>query len=100
MTKKLPSAPSAGTNPDHCHNIKLLNRVIGQLEGVRRMVDERRYCADILVQTRAATAALKKIELTILKSHMNHCVAEAFREKTPSRSTEKLDELVKIMERF
>lgn len=106
MTKKLPSrspkitTPSPATHPDHCHNVKLLNRVIGQLEGVRRMVDERRYCADILVQTRAASAALKKIELMILKSHMNHCVTEAFNEKAPGRSAEKISELVTIMERF
>lgn len=100
MTKKLPSRPAHTPHPDHCHNKKLLNRVIGQLEGVRRMVDERRYCADILVQTRAASAALKKIELAILKSHMDHCVAEAFNEKAPVKSAEKIAELVKIMERF
>lgn len=97
MTKKLSSTHQ---HADHCHNVKSLNRVIGQLEGVRRMVDERRYCADILVQTRAAAAALKKIELTILKTHMNHCVSEAFHEKAPSKSAKKIDELVKIMERF
>ena len=64
------------------------------------MVEEGRYCADILIQTRAAAGALKKIELTILKTHMNHCVTDAFREKAPSKATKKIAELVKIMERF
>ncbi len=100
MTKKLASQADHSHHADHCGNLKALNRVIGQLEGVRRMVDERRYCADILVQTRAAAAALKKIELTILKSHMNHCVSEAFREKAPAKAVGKIEELVKIMERF
>jgi CsoR family transcriptional regulator, copper-sensing transcriptional repressor len=102
MTKKRasPTTDVHGHHADHCHNLTALNRVIGQLEGVRRMVDERRYCADILVQTRAAAAALKKIELTILKTHMNNCVSDAFREKAPAKAKKKIEELVKIMERF
>lgn len=99
MSKNL-SSHLHSEHPDHCHNVKMLNRVIGQLEGVRRMIDEHSYCADILIQTRAAAAALKKIELTILKTHMNHCVADAFQEKTPAKANEKITELVKIMERF
>ncbi len=98
MTKKI--AAPIHQHPNHCHNVKALNRVIGQLEGVRRMVDERRYCADILVQTRAAAAALKKIELQILKTHMDHCVAEALSSKVPAKSATKINELVDILQRF
>lgn len=101
MTRKLPSTPSKqNAHPCHHSQVKLLNRVIGQLEGVRRMVDEQRYCVDILVQTRAAAAALKKIELQILKGHMDHCVAEAFDSKTPAKSSAKVNELVELMQRF
>ena len=99
MTRKLPSTK----RPQHaCHHqqVKLLNRVIGQLEGVRRMVDDQRYCVDILVQTRAAAAALKKIELQNLKSHMDHCVAEAFDSSIPAKSSAKVNELVELMQRF
>ena len=97
MTKKV--ATPKESHPSHCANIKTLNRVIGQLEGVRRMIEERRYCPDILIQTRAARAALKKTELAILRSHMNHCVAEAFREKNGDKSQEKIDEIITILER-
>jgi DNA-binding FrmR family transcriptional regulator len=95
MTKK-----STHHHPAHQQNLKMLNRVIGQLEGVKRMVDERRYCVDILVQTRAAAAALKKIELKILKKHLEHCVAEAFEAKAPAKSATKVNELIQIMQRF
>lgn len=98
MTKKL--AAHHHPHPDHQQNLKLLNRLIGQLEGVRRMVEDRRYCADILVQTRASAAALKKIELQILKRHLDHCVAEAFEAKAPAKSAAKIEELVQIMKRF
>lgn len=99
-TPRTKNSSSTHTHPNHCHNVKSLNRVIGQLEGVRRMVDERRYCADILVQTRAAAAALKKIELQILKSHLNHCVSEAFSSKNTANSDQKVKELLEIMQRF
>lgn len=99
MTKKKKSSHHHH-HADHHQNVKLLNRVIGQLEGVKRMVDEHRYCMDILVQTRAASAALKKIELTILKTHLEHCVAEAFAAKNSAQSTTKVKELIQIMQRF
>ncbi len=101
MTKKK-VAPLAHTHShaDHRKNLNSLNRIIGQIEGIQKMITEQRYCTDILMQTRAAAAALKKVELTILQSHVEHCVRDAFLEKNPNRSAEKIQELMRVMERY
>ena len=90
----------AQQHPDHATHIKKLNRVIGQLEGIKRMIEDRRYCPDILNQTRAAASALKSIEVTILETHLQHCVAEAMNSPSLSRASSKIDELVQIVKRF
>ncbi len=87
-------------HPDHTGHVKKLNRVIGQIEGVKRMIEDRRYCPDILTQTRAAASALKSIELSILESHLGHCVADAFSSNNLSKANAKIDELVSIVKRF
>jgi len=65
-------------HPDHAAQIKRLNRLEGQLKGVRGMIEDRRYCPDILAQTRAVGAALKSLESEILASHLDNCVRTAF----------------------
>lgn len=64
------------------------------------MMEDQRYCVDILTQTRAAASALKKIELAILNTHLEHCVAEAFTAKAPGKAQAKVEELVALMQRF
>lgn len=71
-----------------------LNRIAGQIGGVQRMVDEERYCIDILTQIAAARAALDKVSLVILKSHLQNCVAEAVREGRTNEAVEELDQLL------
>jgi DNA-binding FrmR family transcriptional regulator len=56
-----------------------LNRIIGQLNGIRKMLDENRYCGDILTQIAAAESALQSMGYLILKEHMETCVAEGVR---------------------
>ena len=56
---------------------KRLRRVEGQVRGIARMVDEDKYCIDILTQVSAATKALETVALTLLGDHLSHCVAEA-----------------------
>lgn len=87
-------------HPTHVESLKKLNRVIGQLQGVKRMIEERRYCPDILTQTRAASAALKSLEIGIFERHLEHCVADAFESKNISETKQKIEELVNIAKRF
>ena len=56
---------------------KRLRRVEGQVRGIARMVDEDKYCIDILTQVSAATKALESVALSLLGDHLSHCVAEA-----------------------
>ena len=56
---------------------KRLNRIEGQVRGVRRMIDEDTYCIDVLTQVSAATKALEAVALGLLEEHLRHCVAQA-----------------------
>ena len=56
-----------------------LNRVEGQVRGIARMVEEDRYCIDVLTQVAAVTKALQAVSLSLLEDHMNHCVVDAAR---------------------
>lgn len=60
------------------------------------MVDERRYCVDILTQLRAAGAALRAVEVGILSRHVESCVREAIEARDPKASRRKVDELTKL----
>jgi CsoR family transcriptional regulator, copper-sensing transcriptional repressor len=70
---------------------KRLRRVEGQVRGIQKMVDEDRYCIDILEQVSAATKALQAVALSLLDDHLAHCVSDAVR-KGGNEATEKLEE--------
>ncbi|HMK62629.1 MAG TPA: metal-sensitive transcriptional regulator [Acidimicrobiales bacterium] len=70
---------------------KRLRKVEGQVRGIQRMVDEDRYCIDILEQVAAATKALQAVALAVLDDHLAHCVSDAVR-KGGEGATEKLNE--------
>ena len=77
-----------------------LKRIEGQVRGVARMVDEDRYCIDVLTQVQAIRAALHKVEEEVLKDHVRHCVAHAFSAGDPDKQREKVDELVTVLGRL
>ena len=63
---------------DHkADHLKRLSRIEGQVRGLARMVEEDKYCIDILTQVSAATKALQSVAIQLLSEHMSHCVAEA-----------------------
>lgn len=70
---------------------KRLRRIEGQVRGLQRMVDEDRYCIDILEQVSAATRALQSVALVLLEDHMGHCVANAV-QNGGAEATAKLSE--------
>jgi DNA-binding FrmR family transcriptional regulator len=76
-----------------------LNRIEGQIRGIRRMVQEPRLCVDILQQLAAAEAALNRISLAVLKFHVEKCVPEGISKGDPEGSR-RLAELVDIFDRF
>lgn len=76
-----------------------LNRIEGQVRGIRRMVEEPRLCVEILQQLAAAEAALNRISLAIVKNHVEKCVPEGL-ELGGAERKRRLDELVDIFDRF
>jgi DNA-binding FrmR family transcriptional regulator len=77
-----------------------LRRIEGQVGGLLRMVEEDRYCVDILTQINAVRAALHKVEEQILRDHVSHCVAGAFAGGDPVEQRHKVEELVDTIARM
>ena len=77
-----------------------LRRIEGQVRGVARMVEEERYCIDILNQLQAIKAALKRVEAEVLKGHAAHCVAHAIKSGNAKDQTQKFTELVELFSRY
>ncbi len=73
-----------------------LNRISGQIGGIKRMVEEDRYCDDILIQLAAADASVKSLSALILKNHLHGCVVEHIKEGDESV----LDEIVELFRKF
>lgn len=79
--------------------LKNLNRVEGQIRGIGKMVEEERYCIDIVTQIAAAKAALARIEGDLLRQHLSHCVHHAMNSKNASEQQKVIDELVGVFRR-
>ncbi len=75
---------------------KRLSRIEGQVRGIKRMLDEERYCIDILQQMQAIKSALQKAEDAILKDHAAHCVMSAISSGNKKDQKRKFDELVDL----
>lgn len=86
--------------PRHKDCLSRLSRIEGQVRGVARMVEEERYCIDILTQIRAIKAALNKVETVVLKDHADHCIAQAIKSGNADDQKEKFNELVDLFERY
>ena len=86
-------------HPDHSKEGVRLKRVKGQLEGVLKMIEDKRYCPDILIQVRAAKSAIQAIEHSILKTHLASCVSEALHEKNEEKSNQKIVEIIELIAR-
>ena len=79
--------------------LKRLNRIEGQVRGVARMVEEGRYCIDILNQTLAIKAALSRVEQEVLKGHAAHCIRQAVASGNAKDQAKKFAELVELISR-
>jgi DNA-binding FrmR family transcriptional regulator len=80
--------------------IKRLHRIEGQVRGVERMVEEDRYCIDILTQIAAVKTALEQVGAKLLEDHVSHCVAGALASGDEAAASEKATELLDAVQRF
>lgn len=87
-------------HPSHKKQFSRINRIAGQIEGIRRMIDDQRYCPDILTQCRAVRSAVKSLEASIMEVHLNNCVADAMITGQDKVKKQKIEELIKLFCRF
>jgi DNA-binding FrmR family transcriptional regulator len=85
---------------EHKHsNLKRLGRIEGQVRGLARMLEEDRYCIDIVTQISAVRAALRKVEEELLRDHVGHCVEHAITSGNKTEQRKKIAELMDVFAR-
>ena len=85
--------------PDKAKLLNRLSRVEGHVRGIARMIEQDRYCIDVLTQIRAARAALAKVESEMLKTHLSHCIEGAIVSGDAAEQRIKARELIDLLQR-
>tara|TARA_X000000950_G_scaffold259881_1_gene328700 strand:+ start:391 stop:654 length:264 start_codon:yes stop_codon:yes gene_type:complete len=85
------------SHPDHSDNLSSIRRIEGQARGVQQMIDDKRYCMDIVNQIKAMKSALSRVESKILEKHLRSCVTQILNKK---EMEEKITELVKVFKQI
>ena len=89
---------AVGVDPQvKASNLKRLRRIEGQIRGIQKMVEEDRYCADIMIQVSAAQEALRTVGRALMRNHLTHCVSQAISKGTPEEAGAMYDELLELI---
>ena len=80
--------------------VKRLHRIQGQVRGVERMIEEDRYCIDVLTQIAAVRTALEQVGAKLLEGHVTHCIAAALESRDPDAASAKSVEMLDAVQRF
>lgn len=80
--------------------VRRLRRIEGQVRGLQRMLDEGRYCVDVMTQIEAVTAALARVQDEVLDAHLSHCVSEAVEGGDAGVRRAKVDEVVGLLKKY
>ncbi len=94
---KMKSVKSDIVPHDHSPELKRLSRIKGQIEGVEKMIRDKRYCPDIVQQIKAARAALNSLENNVIEAHIKHCVKTAILSKDVYVAAEKIEEIIQLI---
>ena len=86
-------------HPSHDSQVNRLKKIEGQVRGLQKMIEERRYCMDIVSQLRAVQGALKKVELGILETHLHHCVQDALNSRNSEDAEAKIQEIIQLLQK-
>ena len=89
-------AKSSRPASDHSGELPRFKRIKGQIDGVEKMIIEKRYCGEILDQLRAVKSGLVAIEASILETHLHTCVSEAIKSGKQKEAKEKIDEVIDL----
>lgn len=85
---------------NHEEQLKYLNKIEGQVRGVQKMIREKKYCVDIIVQLHSVIGALYRVEGEIFKKHLEGCVTDAFAGKSKSAKEKKIAEVVMLISKM
>ncbi len=80
--------------------IARLKRIEGQVRGLQKMIEDNRYCIDILTQTASVVAALHSVEDRVMEQHLHSCVSDAIRSGDPDQKRQKIDEIMTVLSKF
>jgi len=86
--------------PSHSENLVALKRIEGQIRGIQRMIDEGKYCVNIVIQLQAAIQAMYSVSQKILTRHIEHCVVDSFSGKSKKDKTRKINEVMGIIKKL
>jgi DNA-binding FrmR family transcriptional regulator len=84
----------------HFEDIGRLKKIEGQIRGVQKMIEEKRYCIDILTQLSSVVGAIKSVEENILERHLKGCVHQSFSKGNKQDRAQKIDEIVDVLKKF
>ncbi len=84
----------------HEEQLQFLKKIEGQVRGIEKMIEEKRYCVDIMTQIRSIIGALYRVEGQIFKKHTEGCVVDALRGSSEIEKHKKINEIVELMSRF
>ncbi len=89
---------AVGVDPEiKASNLRRLRRIEGQVRGIQRMIEEDRYCADILTQVSSAQEALRAVARALMRNHLDHCATHAIRMGSTEERQAMYDELLEII---
>lgn len=84
----------------HAEQLEFLKKIEGQVRGIEKMIEGKRYCVDIITQIHSIIGALSRVEQEIFKKHIDSCVVSAFRGKSESEKQKKISEISQLIARF
>ncbi len=99
-TRAADGTQASSVDPEAKHAIvSRLRRIEGQVRGLQKMIEEERYCADVLMQLSSVQEALRGVGRALLQNHLRHCATEAIRSGDPDKTEAMYDELMELMYR-
>lgn len=84
----------------HEEQQQFLKKIEGQIRGIQRMIEEKKYCVDIITQIQSVVGALYRVENEIFKKHVDNCVIDALRGKSENEKKKKITEVLGLISRF
>lgn len=84
---------------DHSSQLTRMRKIEGQVRGISKMIENQKYCVDILTQIKAVSSALRSVEIAVLEGHVNHCLISAVDSGSKTEVSEKVEEIMDILKR-